>query len=296
MSSALRVAVVTGANKGLGFAITRDLCRNFPGDVILTARDEARGRAAVQHLKAEGLSPRFHLLDIDNLQSIRTLRDFLWEEYGGLDVLVNNAGIVFTPHDPTPPHIQAEVTLKTNFFGTRDICTELLPLVKPQGRVVNVSSIVSFLALKQCSPELQQKFTSEAITEEELGILMNKFVEDVKNGVHEKEGWPDIKIAAYGVSKMGVTVLSRIHARKLSEQRRDDKILLNACCPGWVRTDMGGADGIKSPEEGAETPVYLALLPSDAEGPHGEFVMEKKVEQWGLPFQFPSWFLTIISS
>lgn len=96
MSLALRVAVVTGANKGLGFAITRDLCRNFPGDVILTSRDEARGRAAVQHLKAEGLSPRFHLLDIDNLQSIRALRDFLWEEYGGLDVLVNNAGIVFT--------------------------------------------------------------------------------------------------------------------------------------------------------------------------------------------------------
>nr|XP_025842273.1 carbonyl reductase [NADPH] 1-like isoform X1 [Vulpes vulpes] len=260
MSSALRVAVVTGANKGLGFAITRDLCRNFPGDVILTARDEARGRAAVQHLKAEGLSPRFHLLAIDNLQSIHTLRDFLWDEYGGLDVLVNNAGIVFTR------------------------------------RVVNVSSITSFLALKQCSPELQQKFTNKAITEKELGILMNKFLEDVKNGVHKKEGWPDIKIAAYGVSKMGVTVLSRIHARKLSEQRRDDKIFLNACCPGWVRTDMGGADAIKSPEEGAETPVYLALLPSDAEGPHGEFVMEKKVEQWGLPFQFPSWFLTIISS
>ncbi|XP_030897257.1 carbonyl reductase [NADPH] 1 isoform X2 [Leptonychotes weddellii] len=241
MSSATRVALVTGANKGIGFAIARDLCRQFSGDVVLTARDEARGRAAVQQLQAEGLSPRFHLLDINDLQSIRALRDFLRKEYGGLDVLVNNAGIAF------------------------------------KSRVVNVSSLVSLKALKKCSPELQQKFRSKAITEEELVGLMNKFVEDTKKGVHRKEGWPD---TAYGVTKIGVTVLSRIHARNLSEQRKGDKILLNACCPGWVRTDMAGPKAPKSPEEGAKTPVYLALLPSDADGPHGEFVMEKKVEQW----------------
>ena len=154
------------------------------------------------------------------------------------------------------------------------LCTDLCSIL---GRVVNVSSFVSVNSLKKCSPELQQKFRSETITEEELVGLMNKFVEDTKNGVHRKEGWPD---TAYGVSKIGVTVLSRIHARKLSEQRGGDKILLNACCPGWVRTDMAGPKAPKSPEEGAETPVYLALLPSDAEGPHGEFISEKKVLQW----------------
>ncbi|XP_038201043.1 carbonyl reductase [NADPH] 1 [Arvicola amphibius] len=277
MSSCSRVALVTGANKGIGFAITRDLCRKFSGDVVLTARDETRGKAAVQQLQAEGLSPRFHQLDIDDLQSIRSLRDFLLKEYGGLDVLVNNAGIAFKNADPTPFHTQAEVTMKTNFFGTRDVCTELLPLMKPRGRVVNVSSMLSLRALKNCSPELQQKFRSDTITEEELVGLMNKFVGDTKKGVHEKEGWPN---SAYGVSKIGVTVLSRIHARKFSEQRRGDKILLNACCPGWVRTDMAGPKATKSPEEGAETPVYLALLPPDAEGPHGQFVQEKQVEQW----------------
>ena len=154
------------------------------------------------------------------------------------------------------------------------LCTDLCSIL---GRVVNVSSFVSVNSLKKCSPELQQKFRSETITEEELVGLMNKFVEDTKNGVHRKEGWPD---TAYGVSKIGVTVLSRIHARKLSEQRGGDKILLNACCPGWVRTDMAGPKAPKSPEEGAETPVYLALLPSDAEGPHGELISEKKVVQW----------------
>ncbi|XP_014391143.1 PREDICTED: carbonyl reductase [NADPH] 1 [Myotis brandtii] len=248
MSSCSRVALVTGANKGIGF-----------------------------QLQAEGLSPRFQQLDIQDLQSIRALRDFLRNEYGGLDVLVNNAAIGFTVNDPTPFHIKAEVTMKTNFFGTRDVCTELLPLMKPQGRVVNVSSMESLRALKNCSPELQQKFRSDTISEEELVGLMNKFVEDARNGVHQREGWPN---RTYGVTKIGVTVLSRIHARNLSAHRRGDKILLNACCPGWVRTDLTGPQAPKSPEEGAETPVFLALLPSDAEGPHGQFLFEKKVEQW----------------
>ena len=112
------------------------------------------------------------------------------------------------------------------------------------GRVVNVSSGWAFKALESCSPELQQKLRSETITEEELLGLMNKFVEDTKNRVHRKEGWPDNNI--YGGAKIGITALSRIQARKLSEQRRGDKILLNACCPGWVRTDMGGSKAPKA--------------------------------------------------
>uniref|UniRef100_A0A2K6G4S8 Carbonyl reductase (NADPH) n=1 Tax=Propithecus coquereli TaxID=379532 RepID=A0A2K6G4S8_PROCO len=257
MSSCSRVALVTGANKGIGFAI-----------------------AAVQQLQAEGLSPRFHQLDINDLQSIRALHDFLRREYRGLDMLVNNMGIAFKVADTTPFHILTEVTMKTNFFGTRDVCTELLPPIKPQGRVVNVSSTVSLSALKRCSPELQQKFRSETTTEEELVGLMHKSVEDTKKGVHQKEGWPN---TAYGVTKTGITVLSRIQARKLSEQRKGDKVLLNACCPGWVRTDMAGPKATKSSEEGAETPVYLALLPPDAEGPHGQFILEKKLIQWHYP-------------
>ena len=95
MSSSTRVALVTGANKGLGFAIVRALAGGFQGDVVLTAPDEAQGLAAVQQLQTQGLSPLFHQLDIDDRQSIRALRDFLRKEYGGLDVLVNNAGIAF---------------------------------------------------------------------------------------------------------------------------------------------------------------------------------------------------------
>ncbi|XP_055272105.1 carbonyl reductase [NADPH] 3 [Moschus berezovskii] len=277
MSSYTRVALVTGANKGIGFAIARDLCREFPGDVLLTARDEARGRAAVQQLQAEGLSPRFHQLDIDDLQSIRALRDFLRKEYGGLNVLVNNAGIAFKTDDPTPFDIQAEMTVKTNFFATRNVCNELLPIVKPHGRVVNVSSSQGSQALENCSEDLQEKFRCETLTEEDLVDLMKKFVEDTKNEVHEREGWPN---SAYGVSKLGVTVLSRILARRLEEKRKADRILLNACCPGWVKTDLGGAHASRKVEEGAETPVYLALLPPDATEPHGQLVCDKVVQNW----------------
>jgi NAD(P)-dependent dehydrogenase (short-subunit alcohol dehydrogenase family) len=93
MSTSVRVSVVTGANKGIGLAIVRSLCKQFTGDVYLTARDEGRGRAAVASLEAEGLSPKFHQLDITSQESVDALKKFILEKYGGIDVLVNNAGM-----------------------------------------------------------------------------------------------------------------------------------------------------------------------------------------------------------
>ncbi|XP_020338259.1 carbonyl reductase [NADPH] 1 [Oncorhynchus kisutch] len=272
-----QVALVTGSNKGIGFAIVRSLCKQFNGDVFLSGRDAGRGTAAVESLNSEGLKPLFQQLDIDNPESVRSARDFFNEKYGGLDVLINNAGIAFKNADTTPFGTQAEVTLKTNFFATRDMCNEFLPIIKPGGRVVNVSSVMSSIALNRCSPELQARFRSNDITEEELVGLMERFVQEAQAGAHSQGGWPD---TAYGVSKTGLTVLSRIHARKLRHERPADQILLNACCPGWVRTDMAGPTATKSPDEGAITPVYLALLPAGAGEPQGQFVMDKKVHPW----------------
>ena len=93
--SCTKVAVVTGSNKGIGFAIVRLLCKEFSGDVILTSRDERLGREAVLQLEGEGLKPGYCQLDITSTESIANLKTFLVQKYGGLDVLVNNAGIAF---------------------------------------------------------------------------------------------------------------------------------------------------------------------------------------------------------
>uniref|UniRef100_UPI001ED84304 carbonyl reductase [NADPH] 1-like isoform X1 n=1 Tax=Scatophagus argus TaxID=75038 RepID=UPI001ED84304 len=274
---ATKVAVVTGSNKGIGFAIVRALCKQFQGDVYVTARDVGRGQEAVKSLESEGLKPMFHQLDINDLNSIITAAAYFKEKYGGVDVLVNNAGIAFKVADTTPFAVQAEVTLKTNFFSTRDMLTHFLPIIKAGGRVVNISSMAGFRTLNQCSAALQQRFRSEDITEDELVGLMQQFVDKTKKDEHKQDGWPE---TAYGVSKTGLTTLSMILARRLSKERPNDGILLNPCCPGWVRTDMAGPKAPKSPDEGAITPVYLALLPPGATEPHGKLVSEKQVQAW----------------
>ncbi|KAJ7370209.1 hypothetical protein OS493_033834 [Desmophyllum pertusum] len=173
--SSSKVAVVTGANKGIGFAIVRKLCKDFSGTVILTARDEQRGQEAVNLLSGEGLSAKFHQLDIISLESIEKFKKCLQEQYGGIDILVNNAGIAYKGASTAPFSEQAEVTTRTNFRGTLDVCRALFPLLRPHARVVNVSSSIGRLA--QLSEEFQKKFSSQTLTEDSLISLLDQFVQ-----------------------------------------------------------------------------------------------------------------------
>ncbi|XP_055948957.1 carbonyl reductase [NADPH] 1-like isoform X2 [Argiope bruennichi] len=272
----MSVDKVTGSNKGIGYAIVRALCSKFDGDVFLTARSEERGKTAVEQLKAEGLNPKFHLLDIENIESIKSLADFLKKEYGGLDVLVNNAAIAYKMADTAPFAEQAENTVRINFFATLSVCHHLFPLLRPHARVVNVTSSAGQLSYIT-SKELQQKFLSESLTEEELCDLMKQFVIDAKAGNHEKKGWGN---RAYSISKIGVNALTFIQHRKFLEDPRPD-IVVNAVHPGYVDTDMTSHKGVLTPDQGAEAPVYLALLPPDVKSPRGEFVWnDKTVRSW----------------
>ncbi|GAB5362926.1 hypothetical protein AAMO2058_000840500 [Amorphochlora amoebiformis] len=267
-----RIAVVTGGNKGIGFEIARKLAEQKGVKTILTARSTERGAAACDALKKDGLEVQFHLLNIDDKKSIATFSEWIRKEYGGLDILVNNAAVAFKSSDPTPFKGQAAPTLKTNYWGTLDVCEALIPIMREGGNVVNVASRAGTSALKGMSEERRVEFLDPKMTKEGLGKLCNTFVEDVKDGKHQEAGWAN---SCYGTSKAAVIVLTRILAKELASK----KIVCNSMCPGYCKTDMTSNMGYRSAAEGADTAVWLALQvaeSSDDKRPTGGFFADRK--------------------
>lgn len=168
-------------------------------------------------------------------------------------------------------------TLQINYYGTLEATQTLLPHIRPSGRLVNVSSMAG--SLTKYSPQLQAQFRS-ATTTAEISALMEDFTAAVADGREGEKGWPS---AAYAVSKAGVTGLTRAVARK--EKHGQGNLagegkarLINACCPGWVKTEMTKGRGAKEVDDGARTPVLLAL--GDIGGASGQFWQDEEVKEW----------------
>jgi len=247
-----RIAVVTGANRGIGAAIAADLRRNGLR-VVATSREPREG---------------FEPLDVTRAEAIDAFAAALQSrEPGGIDAIVNNAG---TSLDGFNADV-ARRTLDANFFGAMRVTDALLPLLRPGGRIVMVSSAMG--ELSSVGPELRTRFLDPALARDELVALMEAFVRDVAAGEHARRGWPS---SAYRVSKVGMNALTRVLARDLADDPR--RILVNAACPGWVKTRMGGPSAPRSVEEGADTPVWLALLPEG--GPTGGFFRDRRRVAW----------------
>jgi len=217
------VAVVTGAYRGLGFETASQLA-DKGYRVILTARREAEGNRAKDALVSAGYDAHFRLLDVTDAASIAQLADHIRDEFGGLQVLVNNAGIFpdAAPGSEDASIFQTKLEVVRNGFETNTLaplrlCQVLIPLMQGVGRVVNVSSGMGQLSeMNGCCP-------------------------------------------AYRLAKTALNAVTRIFADEL----RQTNVKINSVCPGWVRTDMGGPDATLSVEEGAQGIVWAATLPDD---------------------------------
>jgi len=238
-----RVALVTGANKGIGFEIARKLAAQ---DIIVLigARNQEHGVKAQEQLRRIALNVHFIFLDVTDAMSIQAAVGKIKDEFRRLDILVNNAGIMIDSETGITELNQTifQNTLETNALGPLLLSQACLPMMKANnyGRIVNISSTLGSLT-EIASPESPHA---------------------------------EVQAPAYRLSKTilnGITVL-------LAAAVRGTNILVNSACPGWVRTDIGGNQAPLSPQQGAETPVWLATLPDG--GPSGGFFRERQPIPW----------------
>jgi NAD(P)-dependent dehydrogenase (short-subunit alcohol dehydrogenase family) len=218
-----RIALVTGANKGIGLEIARQLAEAGV-HVIIGARNDERGRAAVDDLASQNLIVQSVRLDLDDLASVEAAAATIREEHGKLDILVNNAGIFdFSDAPPSSASIEAvRRVMDINFIGALAVTQAMLPLLKeaPAGRIVNLSSSLGSLTLN-ADP------TSTYYSQRFIG---------------------------YNASKAALNMLTI----QLSAELRNTSIVVNSVSPGFVKTDLTGY-GNMTPQEGAKLPVRYAL-------------------------------------
>jgi len=244
--SAMSVALITGANKGIGLETAKQLAEAGV-TVLLGARDLAKGEAAAAPLKAAGLNVHAVKIDIDDAADHAAIAAYIEKEFGVLDILINNAGVMLD-NFPAPNQTSTtsrdvlQKTLDTNLLAPVALTQTLLPLIRKSaaGRIVNLSSILGSLTL------------------------------------HATKGSPiyDAKTFAYDTSKAALNSFT-IH---LAHELAGTSIKVNSAHPGWVKTDMGTDAAPMEIPDGAKTSVWLATLPED--GPSGGFFHMKDALPW----------------
>ncbi|SIR05402.1 SDR family oxidoreductase [Micromonospora avicenniae] len=228
------IALVTGANKGIGYATARQLGERGM-TVLVGARDATRGRDAEGKLRGDGVDARFVSLDVTDEASCAAAAELVEREYGHLDVLVNNAGIVRADGSALPSETTVATlreVYETNVFGVVAVTNAFLPLLRnaPAARIVNVSSEVG----------------SIAVMTDPQGALFA------------------LTSVPYPSSKTALNMTTAMYAKEL----RDTPIKVNAANPGYCATDFNHNSGFRTAEQGAEVSVHLATLPAD--GPSGQ--------------------------
>lgn len=244
-----KIAVVTGGNRGLGFDIVKGLCKEFKGSVLLTSREKSRGEKACQELQKLGYTPQYHQLDVTDNDSILKFCSLLKSKK--IDLLVNNAGILFLKDAKESIQYQAEQTLFVNFFALVNFTEAILPFINDYGTILNISSSSGHLS-RIPSEKLRKEISDPNISLASLKSLMHNYIESVKLNKHIADGWGD---SPYVVSKVGLNAYTFILNRRLKERG----ILVNCIHPGYVMTDMTRGAGTVRPEEAAKVVLKFAL-------------------------------------
>lgn len=241
-----KIALVTGANKGIGFETVKQLAQQNI-KVLLGARNETEGKKAEEILRAQSLDVTFLKLDVSNSADIENAKTFIESEYGKLDILINNAAVFldgewYGNNSATVSTQTLRDTFDINYFGAVELTQALLPAIKKSeaGRIVNISS------------------------------LSGSF------GVHldEMHWLYALKPYAYSASKTALNQFTVFLANALS----GTKIKVNAINPGWVQTSIGSDQAPLTPEQGAKSGVEMALI--DENGPTGTFSNSGEVLPW----------------
>jgi carbonyl reductase 1 len=275
-------AVVTGANKGIGFEISAKLL-DAGVSVVVSARNRSLGEEAtaqLQQTRNGHLLVGFVELDVTNDESVAQAGKRISKLLGGkLDILVNNAGTAFL--DRQFGRDEAYATVDTNTFGTMRVTRALLPYLEqsPAGRVVNINSIEH--SLSPLSTALQRLFRDPKLDDALIIHLMQEFANGTTGRGPPRE-WG--RVTMYHASKVGQMAFTVALAGELTAA--GSSVTVVACCPGFCRTDMssycyGQGQGQKSAAQGADTPVWLALMSGDkAQASNGGFFTERRQYQW----------------
>jgi NAD(P)-dependent dehydrogenase (short-subunit alcohol dehydrogenase family) len=238
-----KVAVITGANKGIGLETARQLGKTGV-TVLVGAGDSARGETAAQILRGEGIDARFVPLDVTNEASLADAAQTIAQEFGHLDILVNNAGVASWGAASEETDDEWRHIFETNVFGLVNATRTFLPLLRKSeaGRIVHLTSILGSLTMA--------------------------------SDPHSPIGGNTGHGAAYAASKSAVNMYT-VH---LAAELKDTPIKVNAAHPGWVKTELGGEGAQMEIVDGAKTSVLLATLPAD--GPTGGYFHLGKPLPW----------------
>jgi NAD(P)-dependent dehydrogenase (short-subunit alcohol dehydrogenase family) len=240
------VALVTGANKGLGFETARQLAQRG-ASVLLGSRDPGRGEAAATILRQEGLDVTAVALDVTDAAAVRALADWLRAEHGRLDVLVNNAGSIdeTTILDVTAEQMRR--TYDTNVFAVVEVTHAMLPLLRAStaGRIVNVASTTASFAL---TGEIDSPYAAAE------------------------------HILPYSSSKAALNMITVRYAQAFHRTPGYEHLKINSASPGHVATDLTHHASSRTAAEGAQIIVHLATLAAD--GPSGGYFSDAGAQPW----------------